>query len=517
MDAARTSAHLRAYALWEQLQGDDHGHAAGQLPSLETDARAGGWDDVAFVAAAAAVAYAVVRPGAVAPDLAGLRARAEGLPASAEALALALTALHALGTGDAETVLTAAGRAVALLDEPDLPPLDRCTAYVVCGAAYNGLSLWELVDELYEQAQALAPRCPAPVQDAALAVNRVLVRTERATALLEDGDDVAAGVQLRRVLQAADESDAVAMPPLWRSDVEACRSVVGLLLGGGDDTLLDGARAQRDALAEADDLEAVALLDAARALALHAAGREEEAREVARLVVPRSASSGATSLSLWARAQVLDPAGWAGEAGEYARTVAAQRRQSRHAVLVAARGLIALERLAADHRRLSLDLATDVLTGLSSRRELERWLAAPPRRGGRAAVLLLDLDGFKQVNDVHGHDTGDDVLRALGHLVAEQVRPGDLAVRAGGDELVVVLDDVDGAAALLRGHALHAAVTGHDWERLAAGLQVAVSIGIAVGPLSDTPRELYRRADGALYAAKADGSGVVLADPCALP
>ena len=101
-----------------------------------------------------------------------------------------------------------AGQAVALLDDEACEPLDRCTAYVVCAAAYNSLNLWELVDELFELAQDLAPRCPVPAQAAAIAVNRVLLRLERATSLLETGEQAAADHQLDRALEAVAQARA---------------------------------------------------------------------------------------------------------------------------------------------------------------------------------------------------------------------------------------------------------------------------------------------------------------------
>ena len=519
----RTAAYLEAYALWEALQGDAHVQAAAALAPLQELASGQGWQDVAFVCAAAEASYAVVRPGRARPDLAGLLELAEGAPAF-EAVALGLEALDAGVRGETEVVLARAGRAVALLDDDHLPPLDRCTAYVVCAAAYCGLSLWELVDELYEHARALVPRGPLPVQAPALAVNRVLVRTEWATGLLETGDRSGGAEQLRRALQAATEADGVRLPRLWREDVDALCTVATLLLdalqvdvtGQPLDGLLARGAEQRVRLAAADDLEVVPLLDAARALALHRVGREAEAQQVAGLLAAPSTSSstGALSFLAWARAQVCQPQAWAGATGDYARLVAGQRWRSRQAVLVAARSFVQLERLQADHQRLTADLTTDPLTGLANRRAFERWLTQVPRRGACAAILVLDLDRFKQVNDRHGHGVGDDVLREIGGIVGRRVRPGDLAARTGGDEFVVVLDQsgTDPAGALGRARALHRDVAEHDWAQVAPGLRVGMSIGVAVGLLAPGPDQLYRRADAALYAAKADG-GVSVAGP----
>ena len=158
----REGAYLQAYALFEAVQGEDRARAAAELPALQAAAEQSGWPEVAFVAAAATVVHGLVRPEGPRPDdvtVNELLARAELLGAPAfVALSLGLRALNAAGRGDAAALLTDAGRAVALLGDPDLPPLDRCTAYVVTAAAYNTLSLWEVVDKIGAFAAAGASR-----------------------------------------------------------------------------------------------------------------------------------------------------------------------------------------------------------------------------------------------------------------------------------------------------------------------------------------------------------------------
>ncbi len=157
----RTASYLLAYELWEAAQDEGHDQAARQLLPLLQYADEQGWSEVAFVAAAALELYEVVRPTGADLDLPGLLHRAGGVPAF-EAIARGLAAVAASARGDTEAVLAGAGQAVALLDDEACEPLDRCTAYVVCAAAYNSLNLWELVDELFELAQDLAPRCLVP-------------------------------------------------------------------------------------------------------------------------------------------------------------------------------------------------------------------------------------------------------------------------------------------------------------------------------------------------------------------
>jgi len=147
----------------------------------------------------------------------------------------------------------------------------------------------------------------------------------------------------------------------------------------------------------------------------------------------------------------------------------------------------------------------DSLTGLGHYASFHRALAATHRRP-RTAVLLCDLDGFKRVNDAHGHAHGDEVLRAIAHAMANALRRGDELFRIGGDEfaaLVAVRDEAEAVDAAVR---LRRSVA-------AAGLEVTVSIGVAVPHRDEDDAALVARADRALYAAKGAGrDGVALAD-----
>jgi diguanylate cyclase (GGDEF)-like protein len=216
------------------------------------------------------------------------------------------------------------------------------------------------------------------------------------------------------------------------------------------------------------------------------------------------------------RAQVLtaaEPEAAVAAHREYARLVAGLRWRSREGVLAAARSAIAGELLSVDHARLARDVLLDPLTGLSNRRCFDDWLAGEVSEERSAAVLLIDLDGFKAVNDVHGHAVGDETLRRVGLLVDQHVRPGDLALRLGGDEFAVVLEHQDHPPEMLRrtardrAEALREAVRRTDWERVAPGLRIAVSVGVAAARLGpETPGgadALYREADADLYVDKA--------------
>ena len=191
-------------------------------------------------------------------------------------------------------------------------------------------------------------------------------------------------------------------------------------------------------------------------------------------------------------------------------------------MLAAARAQIAVERRHAEHAGLSRAVHTDALTGLQNRRSFDDWLqgeSAPTRR--RTALLLVDLDDFKRVNDTYGHECGDHVLRRIGELMRATIRADDVAMRHGGDEFAVLLshEHLTIHAAWERAHELRDAITSVSWAALAPGLVVTVTVGVAVSAgaegthgHSTEPVEMYRAADRALYAAKRDRSGIVLAE-----
>lgn len=166
-------------------------------------------------------------------------------------------------------------------------------------------------------------------------------------------------------------------------------------------------------------------------------------------------------------------------------------------------------------RRLQEEVETDPLTGLGNRRRLEHSLGTALSRadrfGERVALLLLDLDGFKEVNDNLGHDVGDRVLCACARALREHLRGYDEAVRLGGDEMVVLAptDDVFGAVRL--GEHMRRAIVRECGEELPEDWRVTASVGVAVFPDSALDAEsLLRAADEALYRAKGAGRDVVM-------
>ncbi len=171
--------------------------------------------------------------------------------------------------------------------------------------------------------------------------------------------------------------------------------------------------------------------------------------------------------------------------------------------------LTVTERLRASHRQA----VTDDLTGLGNRRHLLERLEAAIAGGGEVALLLIDLDGFKELNDTLGHEAGDEVLRQLGPRLAESL-PGDATLaRLGGDEFAVILAPGDEAAASACGLRLRAAL---ERSFAVGGMRVHVdaSIGIALHPLhGGGALGLLQRSDVAMYEAKRTRTGHEVYDP----
>ena len=164
----------------------------------------------------------------------------------------------------------------------------------------------------------------------------------------------------------------------------------------------------------------------------------------------------------------------------------------------------------------------DALTGLYNRRHIDIRLAAEFRGWERHrdafAVLLFDIDHFKQINDTHGHPTGDAVLKHIAGIVGAQLRANDIVARYGGEEFIVILPRTDSASAAVVGEKIRLAIESTPFE-LPSGerLRVTVSVGgcTAFGEMSDV-NALVALADQALYDAKRGGRNqvrVTLAQP----
>ena len=164
--------------------------------------------------------------------------------------------------------------------------------------------------------------------------------------------------------------------------------------------------------------------------------------------------------------------------------------------------LFELRRVTAAASRLAL---TDALTGLANRRAAELALSGAIRRAerglGTPSVVVVDLDGFKDVNDRDGHAAGDAVLRSVAERLQTTARSVDLVARTGGDEFVVLLEHTGGSGAVAAVDRLRRALA----EAVPGGNAVRASVGFATYRPGDSPASLLSRADAEMYGEKVRG------------
>ena len=157
-------------------------------------------------------------------------------------------------------------------------------------------------------------------------------------------------------------------------------------------------------------------------------------------------------------------------------------------------------------------LATvDELTALSNRRHMNEMLAQEERRHGAGmpgrdtCIALLDIDFFKQINDRHGHATGDEVLRCFAQAARAELRAGDVLARWGGEEFLLMLPDTEEAAALAVVERIRARVALLQFEGMAPERRISFSAGLTARRGTEALADTVNRADKALYQAKSSG------------
>ncbi len=184
-------------------------------------------------------------------------------------------------------------------------------------------------------------------------------------------------------------------------------------------------------------------------------------------------------------------------------------------LLFAFTALIAIGLDAVERYRVSSE--TDLLSGLLNRRGFELQLrAATERRGAEGALVLIDVDHFKAVNDRNGHAAGDMVIAGLGALLGLFADRLGFAGRMGGEEFAIFVEGANSAAGAAKALEIREALKGVAWPLPLVGIQITASFGVAAARPGESFEAAYRRADDRLYRAKQAGRDCVIAAETAI-
>ena len=503
--AARRAARIRIFKLVRIAQADA-GLTVEMVQDIVDEADANGWPDVAKLG----IYLGIIRSRWVerTPDrrwIKQLLARAErDEDATVTALALAarsqtLDAAGGRGSVEADRDLA---RAIVLLEGQSGISIEAASAHMEVALSCEKRDIWELQLQHYDLAEACLDIEEGAERRPALLYNRAEVQVNWVAALRERGDvpELAECAALARAALAL--ADHPLMPEDWLPDLAILHELIDAIDPPG------GVFRRQTAAAVGDFAGYVHL---SRALA---ADSIAEARTHADLAVETIDRQANTRMYLLALSLAVELE--AAEAGRetaglrWGRELVDRRWERRMATLASMQSLIEVERLASEHAMLQQHAFLDDLTGLANRRGLARFADGLRGRGaGTVAVVLVDLDRFKSVNDGHGHAVGDAALVRMAAILRGGVREQDLVVRIGGDEFLLLLTMAERDAARRRCASIVEAIADARWGEVAADLRVSASLGLGVGSLEDF-EDLYATADAALYRAKQAGGARVL-------
>jgi diguanylate cyclase (GGDEF)-like protein len=514
LSLGRAEARVRAFELIQAVQIGDT-EAPVELAALVAQTQACDWSELVRIGmfGRAVEAWTAGESTALAAHLYELIAlsRAAGdqcLSALGLAMRAAFVIDGSLGAG-APTFDGDLAEAMVLLERSGGGALEMISALTACGIAFDYRSLWELSEEVYAAALSLEPEAATTVVGltllAAVMFNRAEAQVGWAGRLRQINDTAAIEERLQTWPEVVAAVERFGVPEAWKPELVALGLLMEALAGR------DVTEAAERALAAPDGFTRPSgHLELARAFSIFTTRGAAAGPDVSRALAAIDAEifPQLHELALYLAAEVEAVAGPSAGA-RYARFHIERRWADRLTQLGAMRSRISAERMRAELERVSSEVSRDDLTGIGNRRALTRYTADLRRSDVKAvAVLMIDLDAFKAINDRYGHGVGDAVLSRIASILAASVRPTDLAIRLGGDEFLVILPGVDEEVAIQRAAALTAAVAAQPWPELGPGLSVAASIGVAVGPLDDFD-SVRARADRAVYRAKRSGGGIV--------
>ena len=514
--ASQESARALAYELMIDCQMADREEALGDARALAEHADGRGWTDVRALSAYLMVLTQAPFGAGQAWTAGHIDGFVQWARVSEDPLAVSLSMIAraragpdlVLGTHPLDDLISA-----YIASERVTARVERAFALHEIASSLHAMRMWELASEIYEIVDRMTAGLHRP---RALVGALVANRFSTLACELMHAREVGCPVELRNCAERVAELPAVsdlgpAVPVEWHGQIAAYEAICHALAGGGA-AGVDAIAGLLDAPVEGR-VPQVEVLGALRCVQgwLHI---EHDRWDEAEPLIVRGAEqilSGTDpafrSFALWLRARVRNRAMRDGDPEalrEYRAALLNTADASRDALIKSTRARLQTERLRAERDRYEQESLTDSLTGLANRRALEARLRNPSTA---STLIIVDIDRFKPVNDRFGHDVGDHVLRRIGQILRDCVRPGDLAARLGGDEFILVLDTADVDVATRRGHEVRDRIRAAPWDEVHPRLAVAASVGVACGEQSET--ELYRAADEALYEAKRAGGACV--------
>ena len=394
----------------------------------------------------------------------------------------------------------------ALQDAPDGAPAMR--AWVITATVYSYVGF-------HRQAQAALDRAGQMAGFGTGADRRVALKPEvplrRALLLDQQGDAPGALLALARMAERLGPRDVtvIGRPYLGYAIARrllldaACGAAPGRPAGSADPAVRTARELLDGGVPDLPEIDELRRLGAAIVAVL-----EQRPRDALALLAEARVTHSRLGLAEVPRLRVLAytalgdyPAALAAQ-GEVTAALARTANRLRDLFVDGVTTRVDYDELARANARYADQALTDPLTGMPNRRHLERYVGELLEHGGSGAIAVVDVDRFKAVNTAHGHLAGDSVLRRVAAILTRTLRAADFAARFGGDEFVVVMPGLDPDAGHALADRLAAAVASHNWDQVAPGHRITVTVGLSRLQPGTSFDQAFGRADQAMLDTK---------------